>query len=81
MKPAFGDTRPLFGYPDTGKREGSGPPLPPVVGVQLGMDGTELRAPNKCRSCAHRRTQHDRYGICRVPDCRCWWWLPWEDCE
>lgn len=43
MRPTFGDTRPTFGNP---------PPAPavrdepyrPTVGVQLGMDGTELPA-------------------------------------
>lgn len=43
MRPTFGDLRPTFGHPDTAVMERREPERP-SVGVQLGMDGTELPA-------------------------------------
>jgi hypothetical protein len=43
MRPTFGDTRPSFGYPESAHREHI-EPYRPTVGVQLGIDGSELPA-------------------------------------
>ena len=40
--PTFGDTRPTFGHPPAVRDVR--PPERPTIGVQLGMDGTELPA-------------------------------------
>lgn len=43
MRPTFGDTRPTFGHPPPSPAVRD-EPYRPTVGVQLGMDGTELPA-------------------------------------
>ena len=43
MRPTFGDTRPTFGNPPPSPAVRD-EPYRPTVGVQLGMDGTELPA-------------------------------------
>ena len=74
MRPTFGDTRPTFGNPLPAVRDGREPERP-SIGVQLGMDGTELPALSEYHAHPFWLEAHDFEpapdGLCNVCGQRC----------